>query len=293
MTDLRYNVGAFILTHGRPNNVLTYALLKKSGFTGPIHIVIDNEDPAADQYRANFPDVIMFDKAAVARTFDTADLSDNRQTVVFARNAVHQMAVDLGYSHYIEMDDDYDYFSTRFIVEGKLPYAKLTDINQAINITLDFLESSGALTVAWAQGGDLIGGAQSKRYAQSILRKAMNMFFIRTDRPVEFVGRINEDVNTYVTRGARGELFFTPVHIVLNQKDTQSQDGGMTSTYLDHGTYVKSFYSVMMAPSCVTVSSIKGAGRGTTRAARFHHHVKWRHAVPLILSDRYRKDDPA
>ena len=290
---LEYNVGAFILTHGRPDNVLTYDLLKRAGFTGPVHIVIDNEDGRAAEYRQRFPSVLEFDKAAIARTFDTADLSDNRQTVVFARNAVHQMAVDLGYSHYIEMDDDYDYLSTRFEVDGKLPYARLTDMNYAVNLTLDFLETSGALTVAWAQGGDLIGGLQSTRWRTSLLRQAMNLFFIRADRPVEFVGRINEDVNTYVTRGSRGELFFTSMHLILNQKDTQSQDGGMTSTYLDHGTYVKSFYSVMMAPSCVKVGAIKGAGRGTTRAARYHHQINWRHAVPLILSDRYRKDDPA
>jgi len=288
-TDLRYNVGAFILTHGRPDRVLTYRLLKRSGYTGPIHIVIDNEDSTAEEYRAKFPNVHVFDKAAVARTFDTADLSDNRKAVVFARNAAHALANELGYSHYIELDDDYDYFSTRFEVDGKLPYARMTDMNHAVNITLDFLEASGALTVAWAQGGDLIGGLGSSRYAASLMRKAMNMFFIRADRPVEFVGRINEDVNTYVTRGNRGELIFTPIHLVLNQQDTQSQGGGMTEVYLDEGTYVKSFYSVMMAPSCVKVGAIKGAGRGTNRAARFHHQINWRNAVPLIISDRHRK----
>src|SRR5690606_33457619 len=167
-TDLRYNVGAFILTHGRPDRVLTYRLLKRSGYTGPIHIVIDNEDSTAEEYRAKFPNVHVFDKAAVARTFDTADLSDNRKAVVFARNAAHALANELGYSHYIELDDDYDYFSTRFEVDGKLPYARMTDMNHAVNITLDFLEASGALTVAWAQGGDLIGGLGSSRYAASL-----------------------------------------------------------------------------------------------------------------------------
>lgn len=289
MTDLRYNVGAFILTHGRPDNVLTYTALRNFGYTGPIHLVIDNEDATAEEYRRKFQNVHVFDKKAIAETFDTADLSDNRRAVVFARNAAHEIANQLGYDYYIELDDDYNYFSTRFMVNGILPYARLTDVNHAVNITLDFLESSGALTVAWAQGGDLIGGANSSRYRRSLMRKAMNMFFIRTGRPVEFVGRINEDVNTYVTRGNRGELIFTPVHLILNQQDTQSQSGGMTEMYMDEGTYVKSFYSVMMAPSCVKVGGIKGAGRGTNRAARFHHQINWRNAVPLILSDRYRR----
>ena len=34
----------FILTHGRPDNVITYNTLKKAGYTGDIYIVIDNED---------------------------------------------------------------------------------------------------------------------------------------------------------------------------------------------------------------------------------------------------------
>jgi hypothetical protein len=290
-TELKYNLGVFILTHGRPDNVLTYRLLQRAGYTGPIHIVIDNEDVRAAEYRANFPSVLEFDKAAVAETFDTADLSTNRKAVVFARNAAHRMAVELGYTHYIEMDDDYDYFSTRFIADGKLPYARMTDFNRAANITLDFLEASGALTVAWAQGGDLIGGLKSPRYREGLMRKAMNLLFIRTSRPVNFVGRINEDVNTYVTRGMRGELFFTPINVVLNQLDTQSNTGGMTETYAAEGTYVKSFYSVMMAPSCVKVGGIKGAGRGTSRASRLHHAVMWKNAVPCIISDRYRKLD--
>ena len=291
MTELRPGVGVFILTHGRPDNVKTWDLLRKYGYAGPVHVVIDNEDARGADYRARFGDAVLeFDKAREAELFDTADLSGNRKSVVYARNAVAEMASRLGYTYYVEMDDDYDYLSTRFIVNGQLPYAKLTDIHAAFNITLDFLDASGALCVAWAQGGDLIGGAQSKRYAQSILRKAMNLLFIRTDRPVTFVGRINEDVNTYVTLGNRGELFFTPVHLVLNQLDTQSNAGGMTETYQAEGTYVKSFYPVMMAPSCVTVSGLKGAGRGTNRAMRFHHAVKWENAVPKIISDRYRKE---
>lgn len=43
----------------------------------------------------------------------------------------------------------------------------------------------------------------------------------------------------------------------------------MTELYLDAGTYVKSFYTVMYCPSCVVVSAMGTAHR------RLHHHIKW------------------
>lgn len=38
---------------------------------------------------------------------------------------------------------------------------------------------TGAYTVAFAQGGDFIGGKDNKRYYEKILRKAMNSFFLQ------------------------------------------------------------------------------------------------------------------
>ena len=34
----------FILSHGRPDNVITLNTLRREGYTGPWYIVIDNED---------------------------------------------------------------------------------------------------------------------------------------------------------------------------------------------------------------------------------------------------------
>ena len=44
----------FILTHGRPDKVYTYETLKKSGYEGPLFLVIDNEDKTADRYVEKF-----------------------------------------------------------------------------------------------------------------------------------------------------------------------------------------------------------------------------------------------
>jgi hypothetical protein len=111
----------------------------------------------------------------------------------------------------------------------------------------------------------------------------MNTLFCRVDRPVEFLGRINEDVSTYVVAGSRGDVFLTVLGVQMAQGPTQQNAGGMTELYLASGTYVKSFYTVMMAPSCVTVRVIASVGH------RYHHRILWQHAVPKILSETHRK----
>ena len=111
----------------------------------------------------------------------------------------------------------------------------------------------------------------------------MNSFFCKTDNQINFIGSINEDVNTYVTKGNRGELYFTIARVSLNQGMTQQNSGGMTETYLDNGTYVKSFPTVMLNPSCVKIGLI-GVGH-----RRIHHKIYWKNAVPKILNEKYRK----
>ena len=159
----------------------------------------------------------------------------------------------------------------------------VTQLDLVIDEYIKFLEISGAKTVAFAQGGDLIGGSSSQVFRKKLTRKAMNAFFCKTDRYFEFSGRINEDVNTYCSLGSRGELLFTTRDIVLEQTPSQKNSGGMTELYLDDGTYVKSFYSVMCCPSFVKVSTM-----GVTNI-RYHHMVDWEHGVPKIISGRFRK----
>lgn len=53
---------------------------------------------------------------------------------------------------------------------------------------LDFLDITGACTVAFAQGGDFIGGKENKRYKDKILRKAMNSFSARQKQSLTLWG---------------------------------------------------------------------------------------------------------
>lgn len=284
MQPARSDFAVFILTHGRPDNVITLDTLKKSGYTGKVYFIIDNEDTRADEYRQRFgaDNVIEFDKAEAADSFDTADTSGDRRAIAYARNASFQIARDLGLTYFLQLDDDYHDFLHRFVEGSKIRSAQIRSFDEIVNVMLKFLDDTGAATVAMSQGGDHMGGIGGKIHA-GILRKAMNSFFLRTDNPVEFLGKVNDDVNAYVVHGSRGQLFFTIMALQLNQAQTQQQSGGMTEFYQASGTYTKSFYTVMMAPSCTTIRTM---GRTDQR---YHHSIRWDNAVPKIISGKYKK----
>ena len=281
---VRDNFAIFILSHGRADNMLTTKTLDRCGYSGKWYIIIDNEDAQADLYYSTFGKdrVIMFDKIEKAKTTDTMDLQDKRNIVLFARNSCHSIARELGIDYFLVLDDDYTEFRMRYDKDGVFSSIYATDLDAVIEETLEFLDTSGAITVAFAQTGDFIGGMGSKVFKERLTRKAMNSFFCRTDKPFEFFGRINEDVNMYCTLGSRGNLIFTIADMSLNQQDTQQNKGGLTDSYLDNGTYVKSFYSVMCCPSFVKVAEM-GVGH-----KRMHHLVEWEHGVPKIISDKFK-----
>lgn len=281
---MRDDFAALILTHGRANNVKTVKSLQKAGYTGRYYIVIDDEDSQEDEYRRIYGDrVIRFCKEARAKITDVGDTSKERRCIIFARNEAFAIARNLGLKYFIELDDDYNNFEYLAEESGKMKHTKVKQLDKVLEAMIDFLDVSGAKTVAMAQGGDMIGGIKSTRWKQMLLRKAMNSFICRVEDPINFVGRINEDVNTYVTGGIRGELYFTTLKVMLNQEPTQKSRGGMTENYLDGGTYVKTFYSVVYAPSCVKVATM-----GVTNQ-RCHHHVNWNACCPKIISEKWRK----
>lgn len=280
MTNSERRFAVLILSHGRPDRVITYDSLRRYGYEGPVYLVVDDEDPTLDAYRERFGDaVVVFDKRAEAAQTDVGDIRPERNVVVFARNAAFGIARELGLTHFLVLDDDYRSFVFRSKRGGKVP----REIGAVMDATLDLLDVSGAVTVAWSQGGDHFGGVAGGYAAKGLTRKAMNAFFLRVDRPFRFMGRVNEDVNAYVVHGSRGLLFLTTTRFQLNQLQTQSNPGGLTDEYLASGTYVKSFYTVMMAPSCAKIGAMGRTDR------RFHHEIAWDNAVPKIVSGRYRK----
>lgn len=280
------NFCVFILTHGRPNNVITYDTLKKCGYKGPLFLVCDNQDKCLDDYRMKFGEsmVMVFDKKKEADLCDKGTNTGDLRTVLMARNACFGIAEKLGFKYFMQLDDDYGSFLFRFPVGKKDAGRNIKNINKVFALMLDFYIKSNATSISMAQGGDFIGGCLAPTGAYRFSkRKVMNSFICSTERPFRFVGALNDDVNTYVTLGSVGHLFITIPCLQLNQKQTQQQAGGLTDIYKRFGTYVKSFTTVMMAPSSTKVSMMNANDK------RIHHAIIWPKAVPVIIPSRFKK----
>jgi hypothetical protein len=274
----------FILTHGRPDNVLTYKTLLKCGYKGKVYFVIDNEDKCIEQYQKNFgaENVMVFDKKAMADKTDEANNFDNRKVIVHARNYCFELAEQLGYKYFIQLDDDYYEFIYKFSDTKGQVLSK--DINKIFDLMFAFYKSTSALSICFAQTGDFIGGVDNgKGVYRFAKRKCMNSFFCSTERPFRFVGSINEDVNTYTTLAGMGGLFLTIPVFAINQKDSQTQKSGMSDIYKLQGTYIKSFTTVLMQPSNVSISMMNASHK------RIHHSIKWINTTPMIISEKYKK----
>lgn len=279
------NFCIFIISHGRPNDIYTIKTLKKAGCTIPTFILIDSHDTKADDYLKKYKNqVYIFDKDKYAKTVDNFDNFNNLRTTTHARNACFDLAEELGYKYFLVLDDDYTEFKMRINDKLNHPKGKYLIIKNIDNIfykTLEYFVSCTFKSICYSQGGDWFGGETN--FNKKPKRKAMNSFFCSTDRRFTFVSRLNEDVNTYMTLGHTGDVFMTIPFIQLDQKSTQKTEGGMSDAYLDGGTYVKSFYTLMCRPDCTKINLM---GRTDLR---MHHLINWKNATPVIIDEKYKK----
>ena len=155
----------FILTHGRASNVRTLKTIRKAGYTGKVVLIIDNEDSMDKDYYRIYgkENVYMFDKKDIAERYDQMDNFDERRTIFYARNACFEIARELGYEYFLELDDDYTQIAYKVIRDNKFKSIQVTNSNELFDCMLDYLDITKAVTVAFAQGGDFIGGKDNQR----------------------------------------------------------------------------------------------------------------------------------
>ena len=295
MTSRKFeDFAVFIMVHGRPQKDWTYRTLRRNGYTGKIYLVGDNLDETIDEYRRIWTpkltkhgnELIVFDKEKAREGLDAGDNSGDLRSTLYSSNKIRELAEERGLDYYMVMCDDYDGFRFRFDENDNYNTTKnCRCLDDVMGSMLELMKSCEQITtLAFAQGGDFCGGVHSGiAKKKTMARKAMNSFLCSTKRPFKFMGRMNEDVTTYVNLGSRGYLFFTIPQLAIDQMGTQQETGGLTDLYRTYGTYVKSFFSIMYNPSSVKLSII---GKNHKR---IHHKILWKNAVPKLLSPDFNK----
>ena len=284
------NFCLFILTFGRPDSVITLNTMLKehTKFNQDYYLVCSDDDECLGKYIENYGErVIVFNKQSMLEYIDCGDNFDKFNVILYARNICFSLASMLGYKNFCQFDDDYYEFAFRYHDETHLKTRSksLKDLDQMLLSHIEFLNNTPCNTISMSQMGDYVGGfdGHNRHVRNGYQRKVMNSFFCSIDKPFLFYGSINEDVNFYTQNGRRGELTFNLFGFALNQKMTQQNAGGMTDQYIDCGTYLKSFYSVMYNPSCVKIGTISFGDK-----ARFHHRVESETTYAKIIDKKYK-----
>lgn len=274
----------FIMSYNRPN-VETLKLLKKYNYSGKYYIVIDDSDPQIEKYKENYNDsLIIFSKEKIDTTFDSMDNLGIQNVGVYARNFINQISKKMNLDYILVLDDDYialAYKKNDGLILREKPAPLNVDI--IIKYMLDFLKTTNATSVALAQAGDYIGGMNANMILKGYSRKCMNSWFLKTDNDLVFNGTMNDDVNTYTYYGSIGNLFLTYGRLFFRQQQTQITEGGMSDIYNQTGTYLKSFYTKILMPSCVNITPMG------QNHLRIHHNINWSHCVPKIIDGRWKK----
>ena len=238
---MKSDFAVFIMVYGRPEKMWTYRSLRKQGYTGKIFLVADNLDLTVEGYKKKYGnELIVFDKKKAAFNVDAGDNSGDLRSTLFSANTIPELAKERGIAHFFIMCDDYTTFSYKFDKNLSYKERPIKNLDAVFEALLCFYRGFDVLIVAMAQNGDFIGGKNS-RWAREVKlhRKAMNTLLCSIERPFKFMGRLNEDVTTYVNLGSVGKLILTVPNIAINQLPTQNTKGGLTDVYLDYGTYTK------------------------------------------------------
>ena len=217
---------AFILTHGRANHVLTYNTLRNCGYSGRVVLIVDDEDSQQAEYvkRYGKENVFIFSKAEERKHTDSMDNFPKMNCILYARNVCFRAAEELGYRYFIELDDDYTSFSHRY--KGLQYKAKVTrNLDNVFDLFVDFLRETPATTIAFAQGGDFIGGGGWKHGKPHLLEaKGDEHVLLRHAEAVPFYGKDKRRrERLYLSRQARQIVLHAQYVRYRSEDDTEER----------------------------------------------------------------------
>ena len=277
----------YILSHNRPANIPTINALKRSNSKLKQYIVIDDTDPQIQQYKRLYDNLVIFNKKEISKLVDTVDNFHIYGTPLYARRYVWEHAKNNGIDCFIMLDDDYHYFCFKYPYNGILKELVIQDIDK---LFYKFFELNlPNLYLSFSQNGDYIGGKHNSLITKGFKFKIMNCFFCFTDKMIPFKGTFNDDVNASLNLGLRGDIPLTIGGYSLHQENTQQFDGGMTDIYIEYGTYVKSFQSIIIHPTGVKIHLFTGSRHNEQKHYRIHHKLFKNKIYPKILNEKYKK----
>lgn len=276
---MRNDFAAIIISHKRPE-CSTYRVLREYGYTGKVYVVIDDGDPAIEDYKERYGDGVKVFRKEV--NFDIGDNFDGPNSIAtFSRNYCWTVAEVEGLNAFLMLDDDLEQISYRYVKEGHLKGKKAKNLDWLFDNVYDWLMPANMGCISFGNAMDYIGGAERLNKAK---RAVMNAFFFKTERRFEFCGRYSEDVISPLIQNKTGNcmLGHTGVQAQFDvwTAGTPKKDGGCQTAYRDNSSFNLRFYNILWNPDCVYLKY---------NGAEWIAITQERYAYPMIISERHRK----
>lgn len=280
---MRNDFAIFILTHGRPNNQDTLTTLRKSGYTGKIYLVVDDLDDTLIEYQRQYDDVLVFDKMKYVKDAETGLSQPYIKFALFARNAIEDMAKDLGLSYFAMADDDLTKFRLRYPDGDKLRSLVITDMDRLLETYVEFMEESDIATTSFASHLNFIGGVKTMPDSDSPkLRMCFNFYLRSVKHKVKWLSNICHDRITSIMFGRKGQIWLQVPFVQYDMRELYGiNSGGNSDTYRKISDFHRSFFPVMFIPDCNYSSFWSRSGKWVTSISDYDS------ICPKIVSSSY------
>ena len=276
---MRDDFAVMICSHGRAEKVSSFDVLRNHGYTGEIIIVIDDEDGQIDLYKEKFDYVEVFCKEEYYQRSDGV-INGKQKAILYARNACYDIAKMKGYSYFIEMDDDFTDIRARGVVDGTLKSAKIKNLDDCFENMIELFEHKNVMALSLGVQGDYIGGAESRGAREKVMRACVGGFFLlKTDRRINFLSSMNEDISTSLVYGQKGNLFLRLCNMMALSELIGQNESGMQEAYESISPFARAFIGTVVRPDCMSVRDRE----------KPQIQVSWGNAVPMIINERWKK----
>jgi hypothetical protein len=273
----------FILTHGRPNRQLTLQTLLDTGYTGEWYLVLDDQDSTIQEYIDNYgkDHIIVFDKNHYVSVADFGNREPVWGCALYARNAIEDIARDMGLDYYIMSDDDITKFRYRFLDNGSVKSVSVTNsIDEILNAFLTLLRTSGASAIspgipqAFMQGKETYSPQNFYK-----LRKCYQFIFRDVSQQVKWRMPMYEDGVVSFDNNREGHLFLQIPYLQIDTVKLCTAKGGMHDAYRSSPEFNQCFHAKMCYPDAFEIKMYKD---------HFIASVNHGNSVPHIISDSFK-----
>lgn len=273
----------FILSHGRPHYQLTLDTLIRCGYSGDWYIVVDNLDKTVQEYKDLYGEhILVFDKLEYVRRTECGLAEPKINFAVFARNAIEDLAVQLGYQYFIMMDDDLTKFRYRYDDDGHFRSLTITDnLDEVFNSYVEYLHTANVACLCFGVHNNYMRGTDMLYIESPRLRLCFTVYFRNTSFKVDWLLNMCEDRITSIAHGRDGQVWLQLLQVQVDTVPIGGEvEGGNSEVYRSVDKFQQTFFPVVIFPDCNYCTMWKG---------KWITSLHLENVCPKIIGGEYKK----